>query len=113
MNWLALTSLEQLEAVTKESFEHPIMLFKHSIRCSISSMAKQRLERSKAPDALPFYYLDLINYRAVSNAIAEKFQVHHESPQILLIKNGACIYDESHNGINMAEIEEQFMLAAK
>ena len=75
-------------------------------------MAKQRLERSTAPDALPFYYLDLINHRAISNAIAEKFQVHHESPQILLIKNGECIYAESHNGINMAEIEEQFGLAS-
>jgi bacillithiol system protein YtxJ len=70
-------------------------------------MSLARLERSEAPTFIQFYYLDLLNYRAISNAIAEKFSVYHESPQILLIKNGECNYDESHGGIQMEEIVEQ------
>ena len=70
-------------------------------------MAKSRLERSAVPEGIAFYYLDLIRYRAISNKIAETFGVHHESPQILIIRNGECVYDESHNGISMDEIAAQ------
>ena len=85
----------------------PIVIFKHSTRCSISSMAKARLERAVAPEGLTFYYLDLIAYRALSNKIADSYQVPHESPQVLVIRNGECIYDESHSGILMDEIIAQ------
>lgn len=107
MNWIALTEQTQLDTIIEESKSQPIVIFKHSIRCSISSMAKGRLEREQQPEGVKFYYLDLINYRDISNNIAEVFSVHHESPQILLIKNGECVYEESHNGINMEEIAEQ------
>jgi bacillithiol system protein YtxJ len=70
-------------------------------------MALSRLERSDASEAVDYYYLDLIKYRPISAQIAEKFHVEHESPQILLIKNGVCTYDESHMGISMEEILEQ------
>lgn len=106
MNWISLTEEGQLEQIKEESRQHPIVIFKHSTRCSISSMAKNRLEREKAGDQLPFYFLDLIRFRPISNKVAEEFHVHHESPQVLVIKNGECIYDESHNGINMQEILE-------
>ncbi len=66
-----------------------------------------RLERETPPQNTLFYYLDILRYRPVSNRIAEDFSVYHESPQILLIKNGECTYDESHNGISMADIAEQ------
>lgn len=107
MNWEQLTEEEQLQSILDQSKETPVVIFKHSTRCSISSMAKSRLERASAPDNIRFYYLDLIRYRAVSNKIAEMFQVWHESPQVLLIRNGQCVYDESHNGIDMTEITEQ------
>jgi len=107
MNWLELTNEQQLQMIVEQSKEQPVVIFKHSTRCSISSMAKNRMERETAPGNILFYYLDLIRYRNISNKIAEEFQVHHESPQILLIKNGECIYDESHNGISMGEIAEQ------
>lgn len=107
MNWIELTDEQQLETIQQESKEQAVVIFKHSTRCSISSMAKMRLERDEAPANVKFYYLDLVRYRSVSNKIAEVFQVHHESPQVLLIKNGECTYDESHNGISMSEIEEQ------
>lgn len=107
MNWIALTEEVQLEKIKEESRQQPVVIFKHSTRCAISSMAMARLERETPPQNTSFYYLDILRYRPVSNRIAEVFSVYHESPQILLIKNGACTYDESHNGISMAEIAEQ------
>jgi bacillithiol system protein YtxJ len=67
-------------------------------------MALDRFERAATPENVDFHYLDLLNFRAISNKIAAFFQVHHESPQLLLIKDGACIYEESHYGIMMDEL---------
>ena len=107
MNWHTIISEEQLDTIQEASFHKPQLIFKHSTTCSISKMALSRFERAEAPDSIDFHYLDLLNYRAISNAIAEKFQVHHESPQVILIKNGECTYDESHYGIMMDEVIEQ------
>lgn len=110
MNWIELRQAEQLDAIKQASLTRPQLIFKHSTRCSISSMAKSRLERSAAPDNIDFYYLDLIQHRDISQLIADQFHVFHESPQVLLIRNGECVYDESHNGIRMEEIEKQSTL---
>ena len=107
MNWIALTDIAQLDRVVEDSTTKPVLLFKHSTRCSISDMAKARLDRSNLSDTMDAYYLDLITYRPLSQAIAERFAVHHESPQILLIRNGECILDASHNSIIPAEIAEE------
>ena len=107
MNWINLNDSEQLASIREASFNKPQLIFKHSTTCSISKMAFSRFERAEAPDAIDFYYLDLLNYRNISAAVAETFQVHHESPQVVLIKNGECIYDESHYGIMMDEVVEQ------
>ncbi|MGN6478441.1 MAG: bacillithiol system redox-active protein YtxJ [Flavipsychrobacter sp.] len=107
MNWIALTEEAQLDQIKEQSKQQPVVIFKHSTRCSISDMAKGRLERKTAPENVQFYYLDLIRYRNISNDIAKVFGVRHESPQILLIKNGECVYDESHNGISMEDIAEK------
>ena len=105
MNWISLISEEQLEKITAHSYTKPQLIFKHSIRCSVSSMVKSRLDRDKQPEGIDFYYLDLINYRAISNKVADTFNIRHESPQVLMIKEGKCVYDESHMGISMDEIE--------
>jgi len=107
MNWIHLTQEAQLQDIVEKSTDKPQVIFKHSTRCSISSMAKGRLERSTPPGEADFYFLDLIAHRNISNKIASDFQVYHESPQILVIKNGECIYDESHGAIDMDEIKEQ------
>lgn len=107
MNWIDLTDESQIEEIKARSQTGPQVIFKHSTRCAISSMAKNRLERSAEPEGLSFYFLDLIRFRQVSNRISETFQVYHESPQVLLIKNGECIYDESHNAISMDELASQ------
>ena len=107
MQWIPLTQIEQLDSIADNSKHKAQVIFKHSTTCSISKMALSRFEREEAPNTIDFYYLDLLNYRNISNAIAEKFKVHHESPQVLLIKNGECTYDESHYGIMMDELLEQ------
>jgi bacillithiol system protein YtxJ len=107
MNWINLNKLDQLATIKEASFAKPQVIFKHSTTCSISKMAFSRFDRAEAPDTIDFYYLDLLNYRNISAAVAESFQVHHESPQVVLIKNGECIYDESHYGIMMDDLIEQ------
>lgn len=105
--WKDLNDPAQLAAIIEESNTRPVVLFKHSTRCSISAVAKTRLERESAPDGISFYLLDLIRYRSVSNQIATEFNVTHQSPQVLLISGGKCLYDESHGSISMQEIESQ------
>ncbi len=110
MNWKYITSEADIFAIAEQSQQQPCLIFKHSTRCPISSIAKLRLENdwSLDEDQVGLYFLDLIQYRAVSQFIAEHFSVAHESPQVLLIRGEECIYDNSHLDINMAEIEQQF-----
>ena len=107
MNWIPLTNEEQLTQIIEKSATVPQVIFKHSTRCSISSMVLNRLERADTPEKIDFYYLDLLSYRSISNEIADRFKVYHESPQVLMIKNGECIYDESQMGIRMEELTEE------
>jgi bacillithiol system protein YtxJ len=109
MNWLALTTTNQLNEIEARSQQVPCLIFKHSTTCNISSIAKYRLEDDWSFDSSQIepYYLDLLNYRPVSAAIADQFQVHHESPQVLLIVKGECVYDASHLDITVAELQEQ------
>lgn len=107
MNWISLQTETQLEEIRQLSAQRPQVIFKHSTRCSTSALVKSRLERGAQPWDIDFYFLDLLSYRPISNKIADSFQVPHESPQILVIRNGECIYDESHLGISMDEIMEK------
>lgn len=107
MNWIPITAETQVDQIKSLSSEKPQVIFKHSTRCSISSVAMNRLERATAPDGVDFYFLDLIAHKNISNKIAEAFSVYHESPQVLLIKDGECIFDESHSAISMDEIVDQ------
>jgi bacillithiol system protein YtxJ len=106
MNWIALDSAQQLAEI--KQLPGYSIIFKHSTRCSISMMAKRRFELDwdQLPSDLPLYFLDLIKFREISNQIAEDFQVHHESPQLLLIKGGECILDQSHGAISVEEALE-------
>jgi bacillithiol system protein YtxJ len=106
MQWIHLTDEEQLKEMITKSMERPQVIFKHSTRCSISSVALQRLQKVAQPTDIDFYYLDLIAYRSLSHKVASEFKVVHESPQVLVIRNGKCVYDESHLGIYMNEIIE-------
>ncbi len=108
MNWNKLTNDGQLDTIKIESTKQPILIFKHSTTCSISAMALNRMERNWKDDAgIKPYYLDLLNNRTLSNQISRTFGVEHQSPQILLIQNGECVYDESHMGISFANLTAQ------
>ncbi len=104
MNWIPLENEAQLEAIDQASESRPQLIFKHSTRCSISSVIKSRLNKGSLPETVDFYYLDLIAFRPISNAISERYGIRHESPQVLLIKNGKCVYDESHSAVYMEDI---------
>ena len=104
MHWIHLTDEEQLKNIVTKSQARPQVVFKHSTRCSISAVALQRLQKSEQPAEVDFYFLDLISNRNLSNKIAEVFKVQHESPQVLVIKDGQCVYNESHLGISMMDI---------
>lgn len=109
MEYLNLTEASQLESLDANSFEGKgVLIFKHSIRCIISKMVWRDFQASWSNDLdnLPVYYLDLINYRSLSQAVAEGYSVHHESPQLLWIKNGKCVYHNSHHGIRVEDIKE-------
>jgi bacillithiol system protein YtxJ len=103
MNWTALESADQIKAIKDE--QGYSVIFKHSTRCSISMMVKKRFELdwNQLPEDLPLYFLDLIKYRELSNQIADDFQVYHESPQMLLIKDGECVLDLSHGQVSVEE----------
>lgn len=106
MQWTNITDQAQVSQIKEQTGYS--LIFKHSTRCSVSAMAKRRFEMDW--DAIPadtnLYFLDLISYRAISAQIAETFQVHHESPQIILIKDGACILDASHSDISAEEVAD-------
>lgn len=105
MKWHQLTSETQWDEIIAASHQKPQLVFKHSTRCSVSSMVKSRLERSGDVEGIDFYYLDLIAHRPVSNKIESDLNIRHESPQALLIKNGKCIFHESHMAIVMDDIK--------
>lgn len=101
MPWNPLTQLEEIENIKALSTQKPQFIFKHSTRCSISLTAYNRLNQrlEDIERVADIYYLDLIRYREISNQIADTFHVYHESPQILIIQNEVCEYDESHMDI--------------
>ena len=105
--WLPLTEAAQLAEIGQASHTHPVLIFKHSTTCSISAAAKGKIERQWADSGLqtPLYYLDLLRFRPLSAQVAEQFGIRHESPQLLLIQDGACTYDASHLGIKLAEVK--------
>ena len=99
--WINLEDLGQLNEIIIASEEKPVVIFKHSTRCSVSRMALKQFENEfNLQGKMDAYYLDLIENRAISNEIASKFEVVHQSPQLLVIKNGKCIYNISHSDID-------------
>lgn len=108
MNWVALTNGAQLKGINSLSALKPVLIFKHSSRCGISRMVLKNFESDyDIPETeMDLYFLDLLNYRALSQDITTKFNVMHQSPQVLVIKNGAVIYHDSHDYISVGKIKE-------
>jgi bacillithiol system protein YtxJ len=108
IDWVPLTDLNQLDEIAMYSNDMTVIIFKHSIRCSISMMAKNRLDSTWTDPStnVKLYYLDLIKFRPISNEIENRFGIKHESPQILLIKNGKCTFSVTHGNINSNVIQK-------
>jgi bacillithiol system protein YtxJ len=110
MNWINLETEGQLADIQLKSHQQPVLIFKHSTRCSISRTALDRLERNWNYDdigEIQPYFLDLIAHRDISNLIETGFHVAHQSPQVILIRNGKSIYDRSHFDIDFKLIREE------
>ena len=106
VNWIPLTALSQLDEIVTISDNKPIVIFKHSTRCSVSRFALKQFESEyDLTDRVDAYFLDLLEYRVISNEIASRFGVYHQSPQLLLIKEGKSVYDVSHSDINAMELK--------
>jgi bacillithiol system protein YtxJ len=108
VGWRILADLGQLNEIIELSHQKPVLIFKHSTRCSISRFALKNFESEydfKAEELQP-YFLDLLEYRNISNEIINRFDVMHQSPQILLIKEGKCVYHDSHDGIEVNKLNK-------
>ncbi len=105
INWNELTDLGQLNEIIATSNEKPVAIFKHSTRCSVSRMALKQFENEfNSSDKVTPYFLDLIEHRDISNEIASRFGVTHQSPQLILIKEGKAVYNVSHSDIDAEEL---------
>jgi bacillithiol system protein YtxJ len=109
IKWNELTQIQQLDDIVSESAEVPVIIFKHSTRCAISRMALKNFEGEYTIDAEKAkpYFLDLLEHRDISNEIANRFGVMHQSPQLILIKDGKAVYNTSHSDIDAGVVKEK------
>jgi bacillithiol system protein YtxJ len=110
MKWDSITSMQQVDTLLEESKQKLILFFKHSTRCSISAQALAKIERQWTEEWNKFAklaYLDILKYREVSNYVSQKLNVEHQSPQLLVVKEGVCIFNSSHNAINLHDVSDQ------
>ena len=108
LNWIPLTDLGQLNEIVLLSEKKPVLIFKHSTRCSISRMALKQCENEfNLENEIPIYYLDLLEFRPISNEITTRFNTEHQSPQVLLIKNGVVLYKASHSDIDATKLKNE------
>lgn len=99
--WIPLIELTQLDIIEKKSITKTQLIFKHSTRCWVSKMVmNQFVTAFDQTSNMNLYYLDVISYRSLSRTLASKFEVQHESPQVLMIKNGVVVAHASHGSIN-------------
>ncbi len=108
ITWTPMEHLGQIEEIIALSEQMPVIIFKHSTRCSISRMALKNFENEyDLGESVVAYFLDLISFREVSNEIASRFNVVHQSPQLLLIVGGKSVYDVSHSSIDAQELKSK------
>lgn len=105
--WIPLDNPDQLHLLIEESHSQPHIIFKHSTRCGLSAIAKLRIESEWHHfEQIPFYLLNVIDHRSLSQQVAEQLDVYHESPQLLLIQAQECVFESSHLDIQLSEISD-------
>ncbi|RYD83063.1 MAG: bacillithiol system redox-active protein YtxJ [Sphingobacteriales bacterium] len=106
MNWNKIDNEQALDEVIQLSYQEPVLLFKHSYRCSISSVALSRMEKAWNGSVIKPYLVDVIGQRPISNRIAQALEITHESPQAIVLQDGECVYKASHLEISYKEIQD-------
>lgn len=103
-----LDKMEQFDEIDEISQTKPVVLFKHSTRCSISRMALKQFdaEFNYPEEKIDWYLLDLLNHRDLSNEIASRYNVMHQSPQIIVIRNGKAVFNASHDSISTEDLKQ-------
>lgn len=106
--WIPLNDLQQLEFIEEKSKTKTQVIFKHSTRCGISRMVMNQFVAmyNLTEKDLDLYYLDLLNYREISNEVGVKFMIMHESPQLIVVRNGSVVNHASHGAINAINLED-------
>ena len=106
VSWISLNSLEQIKTIKEQSKSETIFVFKHSTRCGISTMVIKRFENlfNSSMNNIKVYYLDLLNFRAISDEVGYSFQVQHQSPQLLIIRNQVAVLNVSHYDLSLIHI---------
>ncbi len=108
MNWKIITDIKDLDTISTLSKSTPCVIYKHSSRCTMSEMMQHILESDWKfeDDEVQPYFLDILQHRNIAIAIAERFEVYHQSPQLLLIQDEICTYDADHLDISVGELAE-------
>lgn len=106
--WKVLSQTDEWQMIKEHSYERPAAIFKHSTSCGISNMAKFQLERGWDIDSdnLSFYYLDLLSNRNLSNQVAEELGIVHQSPQLILLRDGKAVFNTSHHGVHLSGLKK-------
>jgi len=106
--WVVLGSMDQLDTITEESKDKVVAIFKHSTRCGISRGVLKNFEKTYMfeKDEVKLYFLDLLAHRSISNEIATRFKVPHESPQFIILKDGSVVHHESHSFIDALTLKD-------
>jgi bacillithiol system protein YtxJ len=112
MHWIHLTDEDQLQKIVVRSQEKPQVIFKYSSCCDLSETIFQRLQKKRCPQHVDFHFLDLSGHANISEKVSTIFQVSDLSPQILIIKDGECIFNESHSEICLEQIMEHVTATA-
>lgn len=108
LNWIQVETIESLKSALSKSTDNPVLFFKHSTRCSISSMALNRFEKEwNESNNCELYFIDLIAHRDVSNTLSELTEIPHQSPQVIVVDQGKSIYNASHSGIDAEDIQSK------
>ncbi|SHJ89402.1 bacillithiol system redox-active protein YtxJ [Epilithonimonas mollis] len=104
--WNKLESEKDLQSAIEKSSQGKVLIFKHSTRCFISKTILKSFERQmqNSEKNYTYYFLDLLAHRNLSNDIETRFDIVHQSPQLIVLDSGKAIYNASHQNIDLDKI---------
>ena len=98
--------------VLRKSHDRPVVLFKHSNSCGLSSRAQRQIERLTDPGDPDVYRIVVQTARPISDYVEHVLGIRHESPQVFVLAGGNAVYDSSHHAVTAENIRDA-MTAAK